>query len=313
MEPHPASVGLGRPKPMASQHLDYVLNAVAEPPRTRRAESGQRLADSNGLRQQPECVRRVVGDTPPSLAQFHRRPLDVVEKPDLPSHLLFPDELLPAGDDLGVGARLVQQGRGLQCGLPAADDRHSPAAELIQSVMRGAVRHKVGGQPGQFARNMCVRQEARCDDHLSREHRGFLGELHLEPAAALNHVGHRYISDVGNQLAGEPVGVPEEAIKRQRPDSVNIVIESMQPGIRSDVISPRRRRDYRSIRFRLKEQPQRHMSAPSIHRAADNRVFDAAMTKMRGNRQAKGACTNDEYVTHSHEAVPSYKVCGRLS
>jgi hypothetical protein len=54
------------------------------------------------------------------------------------------------------------------------------------------------------------------------------------------------------------------------------------------------------------------VSAPGIHRAADNRVLDAAMPKMRGNRQAKGACTNDENVTHSHEAVPSYKMCVQL-
>jgi hypothetical protein len=73
--------------------------------------------------------------------------------------------------------------------------------------MCGAVRHEVGGQPGQFARNVSVRQHARRDDHLSDERRSFLGELNHEPAIARSHPCHRYISDIGHELVGEPIGV----------------------------------------------------------------------------------------------------------
>src|SRR5262249_42624193 len=126
MEPHSAPVRLGRPEQMASQHLDYALDAIAEPPRTFRAESGQRLADPDGLGQPPECVRGVVAHTRPSLAQFRRRPPNAVKQPDLRCYRLFPGDLLPADNDLDVGACLVQQRPGLQRGLAAADHGHSP-------------------------------------------------------------------------------------------------------------------------------------------------------------------------------------------
>src|ERR1700733_12777322 len=84
----------------------------------------------------------------PALAELGRRLHDVIDEPDLLSHRLLPPELRPTGDDLDLGPRLVQERRGLQCGLPGADHRHPPAAELVQAVMHRAVRHEVGGQPG---------------------------------------------------------------------------------------------------------------------------------------------------------------------
>ena len=154
MEQHAAPVGLGRPELMAGRHVEDALNAVAEPPCAFRPERGQRLVGSNGRGQQPERVWRDIENAPPALAQLRRRLLDVVEKPELVSYPLLPDELPATGDDLNVGTRLVQQRRGWQRGLPGADHRHPPAAELVQAVVHGAVRHEVGGQPRQFARKV---------------------------------------------------------------------------------------------------------------------------------------------------------------
>ena len=46
------------------------------------------------------------------------------------------------------------------------------------------------------------------------------------------------------------------------------------------------------------------MFAPRIHWTAHYRVFDPALPKVRGDRQAKRACANDKDVTDGHEAVP---------
>jgi hypothetical protein len=197
---------------MAGQYLDDALNAVTEPPRTLRPETVQPLIGPDGRGQQPEQVRRDGGDARPSLAQRRRWAPDVVEQPDLLRHLLFPDDLLPAGDAADVDTLLVQQRGGLQGGLAAAEHRYPLAFELVPLVMLGAVRHKVGGQPRQFAGNAQVRQEARGDDHLAREHRGFLGELHLESAVDWRHIRHCYILDVGHKSVGEPIGVIHEAL-----------------------------------------------------------------------------------------------------
>jgi hypothetical protein len=73
-----------------------------------------------------------------------------------------------------------------------------------------------------------MRQKARRDDDLSRDHRRFLGELDLEPVSDRSHTRHRYVSDTRRKLLGEPGGVPQEALQRERPDSVDVIIESVQ-------------------------------------------------------------------------------------
>ena len=51
-----------------------------------------------------------------------------------------------------LGAALVQQGRGFQRRLAGADDQHALAAERGQVGVRGAVRARRRGQPGQLGR-----------------------------------------------------------------------------------------------------------------------------------------------------------------
>jgi hypothetical protein len=41
-------------------------------------------------------------------------------------------------------------------------------------------------------------------------------------------------------------------------------------------------------------------------------VFDAAIPKVCGNRQAKRACANDKHVTDSHKVVPFHRMCAQL-
>ena len=178
--------------------------------------------------------------------------------------------------------------------------------------MGGGVRHQVGGQPGQFIRNLHIGHQAGGDNNLPREYRGILGELHLEPAVARNHTCDRQVPDVRHQLVGEPVGVPQETLERKRPDPGHIVIEPVQSRVRREVIPWLRRRYYRSIRFRFEEQSRRHMITPGIHRATDDRVLDTTLAKVRGNSQAEWTGADDKYVTHSHAEIPPNLIRNRL-
>src|SRR5580693_9200013 len=116
---------------MTGKHVEDALYAIAEPPGALRPESVQRLVGANGRGEQPEGVRGDKKNATPALAELGRRAHDVIEQPELRSYRLLPPELLPTGDDLDLGPLLVQQGRGLQRGLPGANYRHSLAAEVV--------------------------------------------------------------------------------------------------------------------------------------------------------------------------------------
>ena len=100
------------------------------------------------------------------------------------------------------------------------------------------------------------------------------------------------IADVGDQVLDVPVGVVEELVERQRYPSLD-AFDVLRSAIALEVVPLLRARHVRAVGLGFQEHIGRHVTAPRIHRAADDDMVDAPLAQMRRNRQAVRASTDN--------------------
>ena len=188
--------------------------------------------------------------------------------------------------ELYVGPGLVQQRRRLQRRLAGADHGDPATLELLQVVVVGGVRDQVGRQTRQLGGDVRVGQHAGRDDHLPGGDRLGVRERDPESAAGWLDLGRGNVADVGHQLLGEPVGVAEEPLERQRarPGPCS---RARGTGSRPDIvpglgaaISEAYGSDFRSMPWAC--------GPPGVHRAAHDPMVNAEPAQVGGDRYPNG-------------------------
>ncbi len=307
----PLPRGLGAAHLVAEQGLDHALDPVPEPPGAARAEHGAGLGDADALREQPERLRGVPDRAAPAFAQLVGGPDEVPEPAERLGVGLDEVQCGLADDQPGVGARLVEQGRGLQRRLPSADHRDPAALERLQPVDVLAVREQVRGQPGQLGRDPVVGQHAGRHHDLPGGDRVRVGEADPEPALDRGHVADRDVPDARDQLLGEPVGVTEEAFPRQRAQPLLVVV-AVLGAVGGHVIAGPGRGHVRGVRLRLHVHADRHVRAVGAVRLAHDLMADAERAQMGRDGQAERAGPDDENFLGGHVVLPCWVQAGLL-
>ena len=131
-----------------------------------------------------------------------------------------------------------------------------------------------------------------------------IGEGDLEPAVGGLDLRHRDITHIGHQLLDIPVAVVEEYFDWQRRPPLD-TFDSLRPAVSREIVPVLRARHVRAVRLGFQVHADRHVGAPGIHRAADDEMVDPPPAKVRGDRQAVGASTDNEHLAGSHVTLPS--------
>ena len=204
----------------------------------------------------------------------------VVPQPavDLAALRRQPADVLPADEDLGVGAGLGEERRRLECALASADDEHAAARERTEVVVVRRVRDERARKPGEPRRQPRERHDPGRHDHLLRADVLSVVELHVEAAGIRRDAQDAASLEPGDRPRLEPAAVLDEAGKRHRLCALEAarLLEAVEA---ERVIGVG---DMGRLPARAKEHARGHVTGPALHRLAEDPHVHAGFEQVRG-------------------------------
>ena len=157
-----------------------------------------------------------VDPRPPAGAEPGVGPPCSAEDGAVPVGNVVPINARRASKHAGRGALFVQQCRGFQTRLPAADNSDIAAGETAEVAVIGAVRGKFGGQLAEHPRNKTVGQGPGREHDASRGRALAIRECQVEAGGGAREANEGPIANVEFGLLLEPVGVAQEFVQGHR-------------------------------------------------------------------------------------------------
>ena len=201
----------------------------------------------------------------------------------------------PPDDQLDVGSRLVEQGRGLDGALAAANHRNPPALEAAKVVMRAGVRGKRRRKLAGEGRHLRKAVDAnRDDDPAGADGSPVIKGQPKTPAVGLQRRNHRGI-DIGDGVTLKPQPIVHEEGQRDR------LLQRLPGGDQKalHVVTMVGSRQAGSAACRTQVHARGH-ALPECHRRPEDERRDARGAQMRRDRQPVGAGADDDGRVPSH-------------
>ena len=255
--------------------------ALHEPGGGRRTDAAVGDPVAEPRRHAPEGVR--LGDQPaePHRAHVGRRiqhPAQSAGACVEPAAAAQPADAVGPADHLDVTARLADQGRQLDCALPAADHGGASAGEVAQVAQVRAVLHERCLQVREHRGSPHEGPRAGGDHHAPGVQPLTVGEVNGEAAAHSLDTRGAPAVHARDRVALVPARVADVVRQRHGPVQAHlllglVVVERQRPG---------RIRDRRGLPRGAQEHADRHLALPELHRLAERVDVGAHVAQVGG-------------------------------